>query len=550
MSPLKDVVRAVKNGDTEFTGALAGFPQAENGLNACAALVREGLIDVILDLIQQAPFKSVEEIFPRISVASSSKPHVRLLPWMWTQTLCSWTASNSDVLAAARMKIARRLRPMVECMTNLDQQEYFKDGDIWGHSLPFFAGIISHLIDGAPTQKVLLENDSSDTILKFLIQCTFIHMYRPDLKEKLDLQFQEFPRSIPRSTHPLRALQGAAISALLDYSDPLKNAELSSEEYKQRLLRLASLPATPDHPDETERTAHFAQRIFESMTKDGIATPFYRYNLLKCFKSLLDGGVGSIVFGEDTPGKIIETGFQIICAFTQRGGVGMSELLHALRFTCEGIETLIHPPGRLDGDTAALLVDKGLFELGIKIVTVLDTPLSAGRVLFQCGVTLTEQGLILPITTAASVSSKVVAAIRRKLPSIEQDCRACIPKLKHELSKMEIEGLVPRLTDLISQAQEDDDNFGSDYTVVIVETNGSAIEQTTITPLHASEDNDIHQDHETGVATTDTDSDVPSQSPLTFRCSACRAVFPTVDEWRCGRCTVTPYCSERCQRRG
>jgi len=241
----KSVVADVAAGKNIVTLALV-FLSAEEDGPFLTELVEHGLLDAILDLVEPCCDRMFPESLPEGADLKC--------PSSWTNVLYKFTVPNAltsdKVYDMILIRIAKRIKPMVACMVDLEKREFFKRRDLWYPNCLSFVGIILNLFESSMARSILLEDDETEKgqklpLLEFLVQALFFDAYRPDLMG----EFQKY-----KLDHVLPTIQRDATHCLRLFSDTSGDSESNAdsdggdfgdipEDRNQDLRMLGNLPA-------------------------------------------------------------------------------------------------------------------------------------------------------------------------------------------------------------------------------------------------------------------------------------------------------------------
>ena len=134
-------------------------------------LIGAGLIPAVLQLLDRC-----EEKLPDVLGRDGdiSAPAI----WLILLAVAARFISSKDVALNKRMEIARRIGPLVRCMTDDCKRTFFGDNRSWFASIYYFVGLLETLVFSPETGPILVRYEG---FTEFWIYSMFWERHRPDI---------------------------------------------------------------------------------------------------------------------------------------------------------------------------------------------------------------------------------------------------------------------------------------------------------------------------------------------------------------------------------
>ena len=170
---VRDVARG-KDLPSRAIGLFSSGPEAGDDAYL-RGLVDAGLINTVLQLLERCE----DEKFPDVLGRDGDIPN----PAIWLNLLLNAVSGEfatmipNELLWKSRMEIAKRIGPVVRCMTDYKQRTFFGENRYWwqGTSIVYFVILLQYLMGSPETLSILVEYEG---LVNFLIQCIFWESHR------------------------------------------------------------------------------------------------------------------------------------------------------------------------------------------------------------------------------------------------------------------------------------------------------------------------------------------------------------------------------------
>jgi hypothetical protein len=372
--PPHQVVAEVAQGKDLASQAVVLLSGTDIADNSCRLkLVEAGLIRTVLHLLSRCEDEKFEPVLQETNGDLA-------LPSVWINLLLNTIANDNlpaNVLLKTRLEIARGMGPLVRCMTNDIQREFFGDPKFWHAAAFYFIALLQNLVLSPETVPVMQQQYDHSRIQHFLIRSMFWQTHRPDIVQEAESpQFRRF--ILPDSLANIQDGAGEALQEFCDVeqTEAVKKIGASihfTEEGKKRLQAIASTPIVNPAYTPTPTPSSHSKVTFLTGLMDLIET----------------GGAE----GRETRFFILQQLIYAHCA-EKRTVTGMVQLLGTDKTGCvkssdqarDAMKTLYNLliPDTNNGfgpkpsdDRFAIAIKAGLFELCLQLLVRFGQPNSA-----------------------------------------------------------------------------------------------------------------------------------------------------------------------------
>ena len=190
------VVRAVAEGQNLVTeGIILLYGSTDEGEMAILKrLVDAGLVATVLQLLERCEDETFTDVLSRHCGGGDLEAPSRWLLLLLQAAAADNRSSNDEPVqdhSNSRMEIARRIGPLVRCMTNDSQRLFFGENKYWWRDRPivYFVALVEGLVRSLETVPILLQYEG---LTEFLIQCLFWERCRSDIVEESRKHAVEF----------------------------------------------------------------------------------------------------------------------------------------------------------------------------------------------------------------------------------------------------------------------------------------------------------------------------------------------------------------------
>jgi hypothetical protein len=207
------LVRAVAEGQNPLTMGIAclnwGPTADEVEIAYQQSVIDAGLVATVLQLLERCDDETFVEVLSRYCGGGDLEaPATWLLLLRQAATTDDRNGNNAPVHLNSRMDIARRIGPVVRCMTNDSQRTFFGENKYWWKdgAIVHFVVLLKNLVRTPETIPILFQYDG---LTKFLIQCLFWGSHRADIVEESHKHYAD-----KLEAKPFETIRQGAIGAL------------------------------------------------------------------------------------------------------------------------------------------------------------------------------------------------------------------------------------------------------------------------------------------------------------------------------------------------
>jgi len=263
-----------------------------------------------------------------------------------------------------RLQVASSIGPLISCMVNVVDREYFKSSNHWHMTLKGFIYLIGNLLFSEvvheETMQVLLEHQG---LFDFLVQSMFFGAYRPDIVDESKQFISDAPREVFTSGDSFFDISVGAARAV---DRVLEQYNEQTDEGKNELYKIATMPVVSKACDPDCKTLV----IF------GLIDLIKRYTNLssveekkKWYYILLRLTMGDCV-DKEVITSIIDLGFNYTNQYEAAAGV--CAVLSGILIPRDGSLNIHGDPDVLlsqpNDKRYAIAIDAGLFEMCLGLV--------------------------------------------------------------------------------------------------------------------------------------------------------------------------------------